>query len=165
MKKLLLTLALALLFSAAPARSLAAGDPADPALFPVRLEVHLTTPYYSLTLPEDWLGAFTVRTVVNESGLWLKLFFTQDPSGYQGHLFSVYLVEDGRYEIIPDHELVGELWDAEGRSWHVVAVYPTDVQYSKEGRESYMALFREAGDILATLEPAVGCTYQAAQTE
>ena len=128
------------------------------------VEVKIVTPYYSITTPADWAGAFTIKTVDNTTGKWVELFCNPENGGYAGHLFSILLDSTDHYEIIADHDLVGELEDAEGTVYHVVAVYPTDVQYDKENRDSYMAMSDQAGAILDTIEAAEGCTYTAAQS-
>ncbi len=127
-------------------------------------DMEINTPYYSLEIPDSWMGSFTIETVSNQTGMWLE-FHYKDTSEqpYNGHLFSVLLTDKDDYTIIPDHDLLGELTDQEGNVYHVVSVYPTDVQYSKENKDSYMALFGEADAILDTLKAADGCSFTKAE--
>lgn len=123
-------------------------------------ELTVVTPYYTITVPDHWEGAYTFMTVDNFTGKWLKLFHTDPHTGLSdGHLFSILLTEDEEYKKIADNDLLGELEDFDGNEYHVVAVFPTDVQYTKEDRNAYMALFKDAEDVLATITPAVGCEY------
>ena len=119
------------------------------------------TPYYSITLPDHWADAYSFETVANFTGKWLKLFHTDPRTGHaDGHLFSILLTKDEDYEIIPDHGLLGELEDTEENKYHVVAVFPTDVQYTREGRDAYMALFKDADTVLDSITAADGCWYK-----
>lgn len=123
-------------------------------------DLTVTTPYYIITVPDHWADSYTFETVDNFTGKWLKLFHTDPRTGFaDGHLFSILLTEDEEYKKIADNDLLGELEDIDGNKYHVVAVFPTDVQYTKEGRNAYMALFKDAEDVLATITPAVGCEY------
>lgn len=142
----------------APAEQAAADAPdgADP--FPVEIkdDGRITTPYYSITLPACWEGHYTVKTVSNETGMWLE-FFYDDHRGYSsGHLFSILLTDKEDYRDIADNELTGELENEEGIRYHIVVSYPTDVQYSRENRIDYMALSNDSDMILDTIEAADG---------
>lgn len=126
------------------------------------VNVEIETPYYSVLVPVDWLGKISVRTVNNDSGMWLKLF-RRDAMGFDGHLFSILLTADEKYEIIPDYRLLGELDGADGVTYHVVSVFPTDVQFSREDQENYRAMFSLKDDILGSFEAAEGCVYRKAE--
>jgi hypothetical protein len=124
-------------------------------------ELTVVTPYYTITVPDHWEDAYTFMTVDNFTGKWLKLFHTDPHTGLaDGHLFSILLTEDEEYEKIADFDLIGELEDSEENEYHVIAVFPTDVQYTKEGRDAYMALFRDADTVLDSITPADGCVYE-----
>ena len=124
-------------------------------------ELTVVTPYYTITVPDHWEGAYTFMTVDNFTGKWLKLFHTDPHTGLaDGHLFSILLTEDEEYEKIADFDLIGELEDSEGNEYHVIAVFPTDVQYTKEGRDAYMALFTNADTVLDSITAADGCVYE-----
>ncbi len=121
----------------------------------------LETPYYSILIPADWMGSFMTETVDNMTGKWLKLFFIRYDEGKldRGHLFSILLTKDTKYKDIPDHNLLGKLKDESGDEYNVVAVFPTDVQYSRENRDYYMSMFEDAAFILSSFKEADGCTY------
>ena len=119
----------------------------------------IITPYYSITVPACWRGYYTIETVANETGMWLKLFYRDENGGYCGHLFSILLTDKEDYTMIADYELTGNLEDMNGSKYHVVAVYPTDVQFSRENRNDYRALSNDADIILDTIQPADGYTY------
>ena len=101
-------------------------------------------------------------TVNNDTGMWLRLF-RRDATGFDGHLFSILLTADEKYEIIPDYRLLGELDGADGVTYHVVSVFPTDVQFSREDQENYRAMFSLKDDILGSIEAAEGCVYRKAE--
>ena len=124
-------------------------------------ELTVVTPYYTITVPDHWEDAYTFMTVDNFTGKWLKLFHTDPHTGLaDGHLFSILLTEDEEYEKIADFDLIGELEDSEGNEYHVIAVFPTDVQYTREGRDAYMALFTNADTVLDSITAADGCVYE-----
>ncbi len=135
----------------------------EPSHFSVGLvdDMVIATPYYKITLPAEWMGAYTIKTVDNFTGMWLKIFFFHyDVSVDTGHLFSVLLTADKDYEKFPDYELMGELENEAGDVvYHVVAVFPTDVQYARENREIYSAMFDRADEILGSFTAAQGWTY------
>ena len=91
--------------------------------------------------------------------MWLKLFYRDENGGYCGHLFSILLTDKEDYTMIADYELTGNLEDMDGSRYHVVAVYPTDVQFSRENRNDYRALSNDADIILDSIQPADGYTY------
>lgn len=131
--------------------------------FKVEIADKLTvvTPYYTITVPDHWEDKYTIETVNNFTGKWLKLFHTDPHTGLaDGHLFSILLTEDEEYEKIADFDLIGELEDSEGNEYHVIAVFPTDVQYTREGRDDYMALFKDADTVLDSITAADGCVYE-----
>ncbi|MBR2527456.1 MAG: leucine-rich repeat domain-containing protein [Blautia sp.] len=123
-------------------------------------DVKIVTPYYSMTIPEKWLGSYTIETLSTVTGMWLKLFYKAELGDYSGHLFSICLTDKDDYQVIADHRLLGDLTDPAGNVYHMVAVFPTDVQYSKEDHDSYMALSGEADAVLDTIEAAEGCSIR-----
>ena len=129
--------------------------------FPVDIvdEVEIITPYYSITLPDSWAEAYAIATVSNETGMWLKLLYNRDGADYRGHLFSILMTDREDYKIIADHDLLGELKDSAGNEYHVVAVFPTDVQYSREDMDSYTEMYHDADVILDSITAADGCIY------
>lgn len=142
----------------ASAEPAAADAPDEADTFPVEIEDdgRITTPYYSITTPACWEGHYTVKTVSNETGMWLELFYEDHRGNYSGHLFSILLTDKEDYRIIADYDLTGELENEAGDRYHIVAVYPTDVQFSRENRIDYTALSNDADLILDSIEPADG---------
>ena len=123
-------------------------------------DMEIITPYYSLVTPVRWMGAYTLETISNQTGMWLEFRYkdnSEEP--YNGHIFSILMTDKEDYKIIADYDLLGELQDQDGNVYHVAAVYPTDVQYSKENKDNYMAMYNEAEAVLDTLKAAEGCTY------
>ena len=119
----------------------------------------LVTPYYSVSIPEGWAEGLSLETVDNESGKWVKLFYKFDNQDFMGHLFSIVITQDDDYEKIADYDRLGALIDEDDNLYDVIAVYPTDVQCTKENLEIYGEMAREADNILNTIEAADGCRY------
>ena len=119
----------------------------------------LVTPYYSVSIPEGWAEGLSLETVDNESGKWVKLFYKFDNQDFMGHLFSIVITQDDDYEKIADYDRLGALIDEDDNLYDVIAVYPTDVQCTKDNLEIYGEMAREADNILNTIEAADGCRY------
>ena len=120
-------------------------------------DMEIITPYYTLTTPVRWMGAYTTETVTNDTDMWLKLLYRG--SEFDGHLFSILLTNKEEYETFPSFDLLGELEDTAGNKYHVVAVYPTDVQFSEKDKDNYMAMFQEKEAVLDAIQAADGCVY------
>ena len=79
-------------------------------------ELTVVTPYYTITVPDHWEDKYTIETVNNFTGKWLKLFHADPRTGIaDGHLFSILLTDDEEYEKIADFDLIGELEDRRRR--------------------------------------------------
>ncbi len=124
-------------------------------------DMEIVTPYYTITTPVRWMGAYNIETVDNETGMWLHINFKADKEkGGGGHLFSVLMTDDDKYKIMPSYDYLGELEDKEGHVYSVLGVYPTDVQFTKENKDNYMAMYNEKDGVLDTLKAADGCTFK-----
>lgn len=98
---------------------------------------------YTVTIPESWAGNYVCVTQGNEDGeVWTRFYSAPDYYSFLGgHVFSLVLTT-GDYSFYPSYRYLGEL-TAEGVTRHLVAVYPTDVQFDtekEENREIYRLL-------------------------
>ena len=138
-----------------------AGQTETEAAVAFQADLKIVTPYYSIAVPAEWMGSCRIKTVDNTTGKWVELFRIGEYSA--GHLFSILITDTEDYKVIADHELIGELTSPAGNNYHVVAVYPTDVQYSKEEKDSYFEMFDQTDAILNTIQAEEGCTYVSCQ--
>ena len=63
--------------------------------------------------------------------------------------------DDDTYKDFPDYELLCALDTPDG-SFYVVALFPTDVQFSENTADTYNAMFEELMDVLWTIHPNNG---------
>ena len=123
------------------------------------------TDLVSLTLPDGWLNRFLYSYYerVEESGSrsLISLVF-REQTGYLsfggGHLFSLILLPEGAPIDYPQYEQLGTLTHGE-ESYTVLAVYPSDVQYTAETQAAYTAMREDIPAILSTLAPAEGAVF------
>ena len=113
------------------------------------------TKYYTLTLPEEWIGKVQCDTHARDDGTYsISLHEIQDFLDFGGGtLFTLMLLpttED--YTIFPSYEYLCVLDMPEG-SFNVIALFPTDVQSSEENRDVYMALNDQVQDVIYTIAP------------
>ena len=116
------------------------------------------TKFYTLTLPEDWIGKTLCDTHQRDDGTYsMSVHEIQDYLDFGGGtLFTLMMLpttED--YTIFPSYELLCALDTPDG-SFHVVALFPTDVQFSPENADTYNALFAQVQDVLYTIAPKDG---------
>lgn len=115
----------------------------------------IETKYYTLSLPDEWKET-CVYTVTD--GIYLTL---REKSSYEafggGKLCTLLLMrtEDDTYQDFPDYKLLCALDTPEG-SFHVIALFPTDVQFNEDTIEAYNAMADGLMDVLYTLQPKDG---------
>lgn len=102
-------------------------------------EKTINTEYYSVTVPDSWIGNFFYDTSVEHDGFYHYLSFYTF-GGYENegsHLVSLVLTNDAFYEAA-SYELIAEISAKE--NYYLFAVYPTDVQSTPENRDIYMKM-------------------------
>lgn len=120
----------------------------------------LTTPYFSVTIPEEWEDQVAWGAYENENVY--SLDFTDkecEANGEGGNLCSIQVSADPpefiRYvggDFVCGLKKTGEDTVAE----YIGVSYPTDVQYGEKTQESYMKLYDEAQKIKDSIEAAEG---------
>ena len=119
----------------------------------------IETDYYSLTLPAEFLDKCIWEIFGNEDGTYsLSLYeLTAHEEFGGGKLCSLMLFPTGdeSYKDLPDYQMLGSLDTADG-SFYLIALFPTDVQFSESTAERYNEMFNQLQDVLYTLSPAVG---------
>lgn len=119
----------------------------------------ISTKYYTITLPGNWENKCVYEIIPQENGTYtLDLYEkTSHEQMGAGKLCAVMLfsTSDQSYKDFPDYKLLAVLDTTEGR-YAVIALFPTDVQFSKDTAEDYSALFAEIMDVLFSIRPVNG---------
>lgn len=103
---------------------------------------------FELTLPGSWKGAFAVR---EESGYVSFYELQNNLHSAQGRLFTIRAIETDSYSdgMFPDYTLIGE-YDG----YTVVALHPTDVQYTAEYADRYNTMLAQCDDVITSFKIA-----------
>ena len=118
----------------------------------------IQTPYYYLSLPDDWEDKCAWEQQDHEDGTYtLNLYEkTSHEEMGAGKLFSIMLLPTSEdWADFPNYTMHGIIFTPKG-DYQVVALYPTDVQFTPETADSYNAMAAQVADILSILSPAGG---------
>lgn len=119
----------------------------------------IETDYYSLTLPAEWLDKCVWEIFNKDDGTYILNLYelTAHEEMGAGKLCSLMLFPSGdtSYKELPDNQLLAVVDTPDG-SYSVIALFPTDVQFSPDTAESYNAMAAQVTDVLYTLSPAAG---------
>ena len=132
---------------------------AYPNLHPPVSPTVISTRYYTLTLPASWSNRCSYEIYERNDGTYnLNLFEVTSLEACGGGLLcslSLFTAGDDSYLDIPAHQLLATLDTPEG-SFSVIAIFPTDVQYTDRTAAAYQAMYSELKDVLRTIQPATG---------
>lgn len=120
------------------------------------------TEYFTLTVPKTWKeDCFYEVNADGDSGYTLTFYDKDSRSeGSGGMIFSVQLLtEYDDYTYYPDYDVLGSVEVSGIDSYNLIAVYPTDVQFSEETAKTYGEMFNSVPDILDTLTAKDGCVF------
>ena len=125
---------------------------------PVVADGQLEMLYYTLTIPQEWRGRTCDEITENEDGSSIVSFY--ELGGYKtefgGHLCSILLIPHGEdYSYYPSYEWIGVLETPEGE-FDIVALFPTDVQFSEDTKDTYNQLVQEVDQLLYSIRPNEG---------
>ena len=130
-----------------------------PNLQPPASPTVISTRYYTLTLPASWSGRCSYEIYERNDGTYnLNLFEITSLEACGGGTLcslSLFPAGDDSYLDIPAHQLLAALNTPEG-SFSVIAIFPTDVQYTDRTAAAYQAMYSELNDVLRTIHPAIG---------
>ena len=115
----------------------------------------IDTEYYTLTLPNEWVGKTLCDLHERDDGSYsMSVHEIQDFCDFGGGtLFTLMMLPTSEdYSFFPSYELIGAL-DTPTGSFNVVALFPTDVQFSQENADTYNALYEQVYDVLYTISP------------
>lgn len=121
--------------------------------------VLIITDYFSLTLPHEWANT-CVYTVTDLDGRTYCVDIYEDEAYWTfggGKLCTLMLLptDDPSYKDFPDYQLLAALDTPEG-SFHVVALFPTDVQFTEETADTYSTMYEQLMDVLWSIDPVKG---------
>ena len=116
--------------------------------------------YYSLTLPEDWVGHCNVNSYSDG----FSFEHTESVNaGYGGFLFSINLEEKASdYNYRPAFEFIGYMTIG-AKKYHVVVYYPSDVQFGEPGTNiasQYMTMAQQIPSVLESITPLNGAIFE-----
>lgn len=120
-------------------------------------DIAVVTKYFTVTLPSDWESNF-VHEVTDDMHLSLYEAKSHDAE-VDGWLVSVELFtakED--YDFLPSFKVLGRISTDTGE-YDMVAIYPTDVQFSEENAEQYIKMSNQIEDILTNIVLAEGVAF------
>lgn len=119
--------------------------------------IEIKTKYYSITLPIDWEAYYT-HEVTEDMHISLYEAKSHDAS-FGGWLLSIELFQTKEeYEFLPSYKLLGRIATDSGE-YDVIAIYPTDVQFSEENAEQYLRMSNQIEDILKTIKLKENATF------
>jgi hypothetical protein len=118
--------------------------------------VLVLTDFFSLTLPHDWANTCVYTTAYRDDGAYLVSLY--EAGSYKefggGCLCTLMLLPTGEdYTIFPSYQFLGAL-NTPDSTFNLVALFPTDVQFTPETMETYNRMTSELPDVLSTLNPA-----------
>ena len=122
----------------------------------------IDTEFYTLTLPEEWIGKTLCDLHKRDNGSYsMSVHEIQDFSGWGGGtLFTLMMLPESEdYTIFPDYQLIGVL-DTPVGTFTLIALFPTDVQFSPENADAYNAMFQQVQDVLFSIEAKDGIVME-----
>ena len=131
--------------------------PAEAEAPDVPIESVIETKYYTLTLPDSWAGKWVMDLHERDNGSYsMSLHETQAFQEFGGGtLFTLMMLPTGEdYTIFPSYELLGVL-DTPAGTFYVVALFPTDVQFTEETQDQYRQMEKEISRIRFVIHEAL----------
>lgn len=124
----------------------------------------VTTPYYTISLPESWQDAVLYHFYedVQDGSSSLEVCEKKSAqAGMGGILFCVDLTREypENLEMLPC-DYMGRLVSDEGREYYVVFRYPSDVQFDELNEERYTELYRQIPQVMEGFAGAGGYTFE-----
>lgn len=117
--------------------------------------------YFTVTTPAFWAEYGLVQTEADRITFREK---AAHEAGMGGHVFTLQLYNGAEeYNQMPQWKLLGTLTDSNGKSLHLVAIYPSDVQFDLENGDMYMRMDRGTDGVIDTITAAEGCNFTPAE--
>ena len=125
-------------------------------------DITIDTEYYTLSLPNSWKGNYSYEISNGENGVY-DLSFYENKSHKSiegGWLFSIILLtENEDYTYYPSYGVLGSIEVKNTGSYNLIAIYPTDVQFTREAAKTYNEMFDSVAGILKTILFKNICTF------
>lgn len=117
---------------------------------------------FSVRVPEGWRELAVWENDETDTTYGLSFYEPKSrEAGFGGWLFSLQAFPEGlEYDQYPDYKLVGLLTTEDGFTEHLVAIYPTDVEFAEEAAQTYHSLYDQIPDILSSVTANKGYTFQ-----
>lgn len=122
-------------------------------------DVVIETQYYTVKLPQEWVGKCVDYIEEFEDGTSIVTFYEKEcyMTRYGGKICSIQLLpEDVDWSSVEGAGLFGGLKTPDG-FFTIVGIFPDDKQYNKETWETYEALRKLTPDLFGTLTAKEGC--------
>lgn len=123
----------------------------------------IDTEYYTLEVPKSWDGKYCYHVTDREDNIY---FFTISENisysdlGGGGMLFSIMLQPGGEdYTFYPRYDILGSFTSDEIGSFNIVVRYPSDVQFSERGQQTYEEMRDGIEDVLDSISFKEGYVY------
>ncbi len=118
---------------------------------------------FSVSVPEEWRELAVWENDETDTTYGLSFYEPKSrEAGFGGWLFSLIAFPEGlEYDQYPDYKLVGLLTTDDGFTEHLVAIYPTDVEFTEEAAQTYRSLCDQIPDILNSVTANEGYSFQA----
>ncbi len=109
------------------------------------------TDMYNLIIPSSWQSLVDIEKRDGEYNDYTLGFYHKAgaDAGLGGHLFSICMYPDDSYNNLPAYKYMGRILFRPAEPYEIVALYPTDVQFTDATSSEYNAL---KGDIESVLE-------------
>lgn len=119
-------------------------------------EITLEGFYYTIYLPADWQDRYTRDDITDGDCRYDVFCQTASMNREGGHIFSIVLMPKSEdYTELPSYDYLGTLKTPEGE-YTMLAVYPTDVQFSEETADEYNEMAADTEHIVKTIKAAEG---------
>ena len=161
MRKLCLFFCILFLFILCACNAKIDSQPQSPEITPSKSEepvYTIETKFYTITLPAEWESKCTYEIAEQADGTYLLHLYeiTSHAEIDAGKLCSIMLLpttED--WKDLPNYTIHGILYTPEG-DYQLIALFPTDAQFTEATREAYNALSEKIIDVLYCITPTVG---------
>lgn len=119
----------------------------------------IDTEYFTLTLPEDWIGTTTYEILSDGECYSIDFYERQDyETSGTGKLCTLKLFKEGEDFTVPGHMTYGTLV-AKITNFEVVVLYPTDITCTPANAAQHEKLLNRVSDLVYSLEPKDDCKW------
>ena len=119
----------------------------------------IDTKYFTLTLPEDWIGTTTYEILPDGECYSIDFYERQDyETSGTGKLCTLKLFKEGEDFTVPGHMAYGTLV-AKKTNFEVVILYPTDITCTPANAALHEKLLNRVSDLVYSLEPKDDCKW------